>query len=157
MTVIAGPDKPLLDCILLLDDDLDDRELFFDAAKSVHSAINVVLLKNWEELFEKSYLTEATPEAIFLDLNMPKKNGNECLRLIRKDPQLNNIPVIIYSTTVNPTDVNDTFEHGAVLFVRKFNSYEQMILLMSKIVKKEIELKRPPDKNAYVVNTNLVR
>ena len=151
----VAPDKPLLECILLLDDDLDDRELFFDAAKSVHSDINVFLLKNWEELFEKSYLSMGTPEAIFLDLNMPRKNGNECLRLIRKDPQLNSIPVIIYSTTINPADVDDTFEHGAVFFLRKFNSYDSMIALFEKLIRKKIVLEKPSDKQQFILNNLL--
>jgi DNA-binding NarL/FixJ family response regulator len=150
MTGIERSDRSLIKCILLLDDDLDDRELFYDAVKAIHADTKVILLKNWEELFEKSYLRQGEPEVIFLDLNMPRKIGNECLKLIALDDQLKNIPVVIYSTTVNPADVDDTFEHGAVLFVRKFNSYEQMLSFMSKLIQREIKLVRPVDLKAFV-------
>lgn len=142
----------MLECILLLDDDLDDRELFYDAVKSVHADTKVILLKNWEELFEKSYLQQGKPEVIFLDLNMPRKNGNECLRLIMKDPQLFNIPVIIYSTTINPADVEDTFENGAVFFLRKFTSYDSMVKLFDKLIKGKITLEKPANRQQFILN-----
>jgi CheY-like chemotaxis protein len=152
MTGIGESDKSLLECILLLDDDQDDRELFYDAVKSVHADTKVILLKNWEELFEKSFLQHGTPQVIFLDLNMPRKNGNECLRMIRKDPQLNNIPVIIYSTTINPADVGDTFENGAVFFLRKFTSYDTMVNMFDKLIKGKITLAKPADQQKFILN-----
>jgi CheY-like chemotaxis protein len=152
MTGIERSDKSMLECVLLLDDDLDDRELFFDAVKSVHADIKVILLKSCEELFEKSYLELGKPEVIFLDLNMPRKNGNECLRLIRKDVQLSNIPVIIYTTTINPADVEDTFENGAVFFLRKFTSYDMMIKLFDMIIRKKILLEKPISQQEFMLD-----
>ena len=151
MTNDPGIGNSMMNCILLLDDDQDDRDLFYEVVKMVNEDIKIFLLKDWEELFEKSFLSEAKPDAIFLDLNMPRKNGNECLRSIKQDPQLRDIPVIIYSTTINPNDLDVTFKEGAHFFLRKFNSYETMTLIMEKLIRNEIPMIKPVDKKQFVL------
>ena len=57
--------------------------------------------------------------AIFIDLNMPKLNGKEGLQLLRQDPNYQRTPLIIYSTSNNPEDVNECLKVGATAFITK--------------------------------------
>jgi CheY-like chemotaxis protein len=102
------------------DDDDDDRELFSDAINEVDSAIQYVAVKNGEEaltlLKDKN---TALPDYIFLDLNMPRMNGKQCLAEIKKDERLRFIPVIIYSTTRRPKDEEEMKQLGAAYFLTK--------------------------------------
>jgi CheY-like chemotaxis protein len=67
---------------------------------------------------------DAMPRVIFLDLNMPRKNGYEVLEEIRRDDKLKGFPVVIFSTTSNDTAITKTREMGAHLFVSKPRSYQ---------------------------------
>src|SRR3954470_20640516 len=98
--------------IILADDDADDRELFREALNETHKTMFktakdglslMQLLKDGKEL----------PDAIFLDLNMPRMNGHECLKEIKKDKHLRKIPVLIYSTSKSPEYIQETYENGA--------------------------------------------
>ena len=122
--------------IMLVDDDSDDRDLFFEAIAFVSPTAKVETKRDGEELMDHLSKTHSLPDVIFLDLNMPRKNGKECLAEIMADGRLNTIPVVIYTTSLNPTDIHETFNQGACRFFRKPNSVEDLkellnILLMS--------------------------
>ena len=110
--------------ILLADDDPDDRELFTEAAEA-HGA-KVQSVPNGMQLMSLLRTAEILPDFILLDLNMPEKNGKECLREIRADRRFNDIPVIIYSTSSSKKDVDETFEMGADLYITKPNSFSEL-------------------------------
>src|SRR6478752_6042239 len=113
--------------VLLADDDSDDRELFREAAGFVDPNVNIITANDGEELMTNLTRDNMTmPDLIFLDLNMPKKNGKECLSEIRSNSILKGIPVIIYTTSLNPIDIEDTFNSGALYFFRKPNSFEEL-------------------------------
>jgi PleD family two-component response regulator len=111
--------------VVLADDDADDRDLFIELLSQPNVNVNTVI--NGTELLH--YLDKRTddlPDCIFLDLNMPVLGGKECLQQIRATEKLKDIPVIIYSTSSNRKDVEDTFSMGANLYVVKANSYITM-------------------------------
>lgn len=112
--------------LLLADDDSDDRDLFVEALSFIDPTIIVTVKRDGEELME--YLDQNSPtiDAIFLDLNMPRKNGRECLVELRANPRYRGIPIIIYTTSLNPIDIEETFKHGATFFLRKPNSFEEL-------------------------------
>lgn len=117
--------------ILLADDDPDDRDLFEEAASSLDPAASIVSFRDGVELMH--YLTD-DPEVfdmIFLDLNMPKKNGKECLLEIYQHTKFRNIPVIIYTTSLNPIDIDSTFQSGAFRFFKKPNSFDELKEILS--------------------------
>lgn len=121
--------------ILLADDDPDDREFFEDAIAEVNPQMKLSLVKDGAELMK--FLTAAEgnlPDVIFLDLNMPGKNGKECLSEIRESQQLRNIPVVIYSTTGSHHDIDETFKMGANLFMRKPTSFRDLVQLARKVI-----------------------
>src|SRR5687767_1642323 len=106
--------------ILIIDDDADDIELFCMAVAEIDKSIKCISARTGEEalkILKKSLLRK--PDYIFLDLNMPRMNGKQCLSLIKKDPELCDIPVIIYSTSKLPEDYRETKELGAVYFLTK--------------------------------------
>ena len=78
--------------------------------------------------------TRGVPDLIFLDLNMPNKTGRECLEMIRREARLKTIPVVIYSTSSSPKDIDETFEGGANLYVRKPYSFKELQLISRKIL-----------------------
>jgi CheY-like chemotaxis protein len=119
--------------ILFSDDDTDDALLFTQAADLMTSSILLSFAEDGEQLMR--YLSkEMLPDLIFLDLNMPVKNGMECLREIRSDKKLDWLPVIIYTTSDNPKDIDICYELRANLYVVKPTSFESIIKTLKKII-----------------------
>jgi CheY-like chemotaxis protein len=136
--------------IVLADDDADDRELFEEALSDIHPNAVLTTAQDGEELMFilRNY---HKPDLLFLDLNMPRKNGKECLREIHRNPLLNGIPIVIFSTSINPLDIEETFSLGAVLFLRKPNSYEELKRNVSTIFFEKIG--SPRSKENFLVTS----
>jgi CheY-like chemotaxis protein len=120
--------------ILYADDDADDREIFCEAIKEINPAIKVVLGKDGEETLKILSLQKDLPNLIFLDINMPKMDGIECLVKLKSDNRLKGIPVIIYSTTSNKSDQSKIALLGASDFILKGNSFESVKKSLHKIL-----------------------
>ena len=119
--------------ILFSDDDTDDALLFTQAADLLRSPILLSFAEDGEQLMK--YLDkDSLPDMIFLDLNMPVKNGVECLREIRSNKKLDWLPVIVYTTSDNTRDIDACFELGANLYVVKPTSFESIIKTLKKIL-----------------------
>jgi CheY-like chemotaxis protein len=116
--------------IVLADDDADDRDLFNEAMEIINPIIKVEMVRDGQELMDFLH-QNVRPDLIFLDLNMPKKNGKECLTEIRIDAKLKDIPVIIYTTSLNPSDIEACSQGGATNFIRKPNSFEELKSILS--------------------------
>ena len=113
--------------IFLADDDADDRDFFADALKEISVQTELTTANDGVELMttlEETVTAPPPPHVIFLDLNMPRKNGFECLEEIRRTPKLKNIPVAIFSTTANENAIETTYSLGANCYIRKPNSHE---------------------------------
>ena len=123
--------------VLIIDDDDDDRSLFSDALEEVNNTVMCVSVADGQEGLE--ILRDARlelPDLIFLDLNMPRLNGKQCLEEIKKIPGLAHIPVIMYSTTKRIEDVEETRKLGAAYFLTKpalFNDICQAIKMLLDI------------------------
>lgn len=120
--------------IVMVDDDVDDREMFTEAASELNLNLDVVCMESGRHLI--SLLNDAEkkrPDVIVLDLNMPDKNGRECLDDIRNSAKLKHIPVIIYSTSSSGTDIEDTYNKGANLYIRKPSSFSDLRLVIKAI------------------------
>lgn len=104
----------------LIDDDDDDQEIFSLALNTIDKNISFVTANDGIEALNKLNIDHAfTPHYIFLDLNMVRMGGRECLKEIRKIPRLNNIPVIIYSTSSEQKDITETMLLGASDYIVK--------------------------------------
>ena len=120
--------------ILLVDDDLDDRELFVEAFSALGGTAKVETLEASEYLLDHLDNAETLPDYIFLDLNMPRKSGKECLKEIQHNYRLKEIRVVIYSTSINPRDVAETYQDGAYCFIQKPNSFSELKRLLQKVI-----------------------
>ncbi len=106
--------------VLLADDNEDDRVDFVEAFESLKIHTSVKTVNNGVELM--NFLNEPSsqlPHIIFLDLNMPKKSGLECLIEIRKSERLKRLTVAVYSTSSSEKDIDRTFLNGANIYIKK--------------------------------------
>ncbi len=117
--------KPLN--ILLADDDKDDRSFFSMALESLTIPTLLKTVMDGEKLM--AYLDENSSEltdVLFLDLNMPRKNGFECLSEIKQSPKLKALPVIIFSTSFVQEVVDQLYMNGAQYYMRKPSEFSQL-------------------------------
>jgi DNA-binding NtrC family response regulator len=106
--------------ILLIDDDEDDRKLFFEATADYDNTIKYVAAADAREaLLYLNNAANALPDFIFLDLRMPGLNGEQCLIEIKKNLRLASIPVIIYTTSRDVKESVKLKGLGAAHFMSK--------------------------------------
>lgn len=121
--------------ILLADDDEDDRLFFKDALAETRLKTQVHTVNDGAYLME--YLAQPgirLPDIIFLDLNMPRKGGIECLKEIRRDPRLKDICIAIYSTSSSEADIEDTFVMGANVYIRKPGDFNELKGVLEEVI-----------------------
>lgn len=110
------PEKFLTKTIYLADDDADDRMLFEEALKEVTHSSKLTTAKDGEHLMEiLNDSPPGNPDVIFLDLNMPLKNGFECLKQIKASDQFKDIPVIVYSTSCQQESIQKCMTRGQAI------------------------------------------
>ena len=120
--------------VVLADDDKDDQELFQDALTEANIPVALATVDNGQQLMDHlKDPSEPNPDIIFLDINMPVKNGKEVLAEIKSDETLNEIPIVMLSTSGHVKDVEDTFTAGANLYVQKPGSFKSLIIFLKKI------------------------
>ena len=106
--------------LLIIDDDIDDQELFTEAIGELNGDFSCDCASNGEEGLDRLNDTSLPlPHLIFLDLNMPMKNGSECLSFIKKNEKLKKLPVIIYSTSLHVEIADLLYKNGAHYYIRK--------------------------------------
>ena len=127
--------------ILLVDDDAEDQFIFCDA---VENAEPVHVERSGVDAIDylSSIPHEQLPCVILADLNMPKMNGNELLKQLKGNERFSNIPVIIYTTSVNEMEKQACLALGAYDYITKPLSYKQSIDVAQMVVKLCRELKK---------------
>lgn len=140
--------------VMLVDDDSDDRDLFKEVIEDLDAAIEVKAVEDGFKLMRTlNEPTAVLPTLIFLDLNMPGKNGKQCLAEIKTDSRLTDIPVVIYSTSVNKKDIQETHERGANLYISKPNTFRGLISVVEKVFSLDLDkLRRPPTMQDFVLS-----
>jgi CheY-like chemotaxis protein len=138
--------------IFLAEDDPDEREIFLEAIGDILPSASVQTADDGRDLMKLLLLKETKiPDVIFLDLNMPCKNGFECLDEIRKHEVLKAVPVIIYSGSSNPASVASSFELGATFYLPKPNSLLQLKSTMIKVFAMDLRELGVPTKEKFVL------
>jgi CheY-like chemotaxis protein len=121
--------------ILLADDDESDRFLFREALDELEIDAVVNTVNDGVQLMDHLTQPEAPlPNLLFIDLNMPRKNGLECLKEIRANERLKDIPVAIYSTSAFEKDVDETFANGASVYIKKPDDFGALKQVLDKAV-----------------------
>lgn len=109
--------------IYYTDDDLDDQELFKDAVGEVSKYSRVCVQDSGDQLLELLKTTLPFPCLIFLDLNLPVKNGYQVLTELKREQHFKDLPVIIFTTSSDAHSIATTRELGANLYISKPTSY----------------------------------
>ena len=121
--------------ILLVDDNLNEHFFFKHALVQVSRPIKFEALEGGIELLD--YFKDdqkPLPDILFLDINMPLKNGKECLSALRSDSRFDKVPVVMYSTSDAQRDIDETYALGADLYVRKPNGMEALRAMISSVI-----------------------
>ena len=114
--------------ILLIEDDIIDAMTVKRALKELKVSNPVIRVENGEKAI--AYLKDKNnvrPTIILLDLNMPKMNGLEFLKIIKADPRFNFIPVIVLTTSGDEKDKIETFKHSIAGYMIKPVDYNQFV------------------------------
>jgi CheY-like chemotaxis protein len=113
--------------LLLADDDLDDCIMFEKALKELPINTHLKTVYDGDDLLkELSGKNSGLPDLIFLDLNMPRINGVECLHIIKTSEELKKIPVIIFSTSIHETLARKLIDKGAKECIQKPSSFREL-------------------------------
>ncbi len=141
--------------IFLTDDDTDDCQLFSEIIQEINPVKDAKLTISNDGVALMKTLDETVPpppEVIFLDLNMPRKNGFECLEEIRKTPKLMDIPVVIFSTSSSNDVVDRSYKFGANYYICKPQSYTQLKKTIAHVLSLGWEkLSGRPDRDNFVI------
>lgn len=113
--------------VLLADDDKDDCMFFKEALEELPITTHLTIVNDGEQLMKLLIKgTDHLPHVLFLDLNMPRKNGFECLTEIKLNKKLSQLFVIIFSTSSEQEIVNLLYEKGAQYYIRKPSEFTQI-------------------------------
>jgi len=113
--------------ILLADDDFDDRNFFSEALKKLPVPPILKAVTDGEQLMDLLTGETVLPDILFLDINMPRKGGLECLAEIKASAKLKDIPVIIFSTSNPKETVGAFFRTGAAVYIHKPGDFRQLV------------------------------
>ena len=113
--------------ILIVDDDSEDVQFLMEALHQTNQAYDCVAVSNGEEALRFLSDTVENPEYIFLDLNMPRINGKECLIEIKNNNRFIDVPIVIYSTTSQKKEMDELYHLGANYFLTKPHSFRSLI------------------------------
>ena len=123
--------------ILLADDDADDRFFFEEVLNEISLTTSLKAVPDGVSLMQFFCKATELPDVLFLDINMPRKGGCECLQEIRKDSRLSSMVVVMYSTSFNPTVIKSLRENGANYYIRKpgeFSTLKRVILNVLSLI-----------------------
>jgi len=123
---------------LMAEDDLQDRLLVRKAFESARAAHHLSFVADGEELLrylrrQAPFSNVRRPDLILLDLNMPRMDGREALREIRRDPQLRVLPVVVLTTSAAEEDILHSYDLGANSYIRKPATFREMVEVVEAI------------------------
>lgn len=119
--------------LLLADDDQDDCLFFKEALAELPVASTLTTVNDGAELMRLlTAMVPGLPDILFLDLNMPRKTGMECLAEIKMDKKLKDLFVVIFSTSYNQDTVDSLYKKGAHYYIRKPGTFDQLKAVIDK-------------------------
>jgi len=121
--------------ILIIDDDSDDLLIFFDALSEIDATVKCQAMSDgYDAIQSLSAAQSPLPDLIFLDMNMPRLNGKAFLAEIKQSVKLQHIPVVIYTSSKLPKDINDAKSLGAAYYLNKPNGYLQLKVALREVL-----------------------
>jgi CheY-like chemotaxis protein len=124
--------------ILLIDDDEEDKNFFREALQEVDNTVQYFEANNGQHALDMLNASNALlPDLIFLDLNMPVMDGKQCLQSIMRSKKLCHIPIIIYTTSHQQYDIDETKKLGASHFITKPIYFEDISRVIGEALEKK--------------------
>jgi response regulator RpfG family c-di-GMP phosphodiesterase len=120
--------------ICIAEDDPDDYDFFSNTLKEINSKIKLTWFQTCEDLLTYLKTEKDLPCLIVLDMNMPKMDGQTCLVSIKKELNLLNIPIIIFSTAGHPHIIREAIQAGAHKYLFKPSSLEEFKKIVCEIL-----------------------
>ena len=139
--------------ILICDDDEDDRMLSKQALEEAHVSNDVRFVEDGEQLLDYLYQrgeyagetgTAPRPGLILLDLNMPKMDGREALKLIKGDKALHDIPIVVLTTSGLDQDIVRSYQLGVNSFIKKPVTFSGLVEAMNVLGRYWLEIVELP-------------
>lgn len=125
-----------INTLLLVDDDQDDRFLFKEALAEADDTVVYTEADSGADALEKLISGKISiPDLIFLDINMPRLNGLDCLKRLKGNDSLKYIPVVMYSTSASKEYQKECFNNGAELYIEKPSDFWQLCDELKNILK----------------------
>jgi CheY-like chemotaxis protein len=123
--------------IFIVDDDPDDRQVILEAFLENNSLIDYVFIETGDHLMDRlqKCKPDNLPSLILLDLNMPGMLGLHALKKIRDNRSFSHIPVVVLTTSTFSQDENSSYKLGANCFVRKPDSYQDLLEIAASILR----------------------
>lgn len=142
--------------ILVADDDADDRMMLKEAFEESRLANRLHFVSDGEELMDylhrrgawKDSKLSPRPGLILLDLNMPKKDGREALKEIKSDPELKQIPVVVFTTSKAEEDIYRSYNLGVNSFISKPVTFDALVGITRELGKYWFEIVELPVRGA---------
>lgn len=129
-----SPKHKPVQTIWLADDDGDDRALLQEALFEIAPDVKLVSFEDGHEIIHHLREADVFPDVVLLDINMPKKNGFECLSEIKGNPELSSLATIIWSTGISPNHTEKAFNLGVRLYVKKPSGFSRLLDIVKVIV-----------------------
>ena len=143
--------------ILLADDDDADCLLFKEALEELPVSATLTIVHNGEQLIEKISKKENTlPDVLFLDLNMPRKNGFASLEFLKRSNELQDLPVVIYSTSSNEEMIKNVFRNAAHYYICKPNDFLQLKKVIYEALMLITQKNSLPLKEKFMITGNSI-
>jgi CheY-like chemotaxis protein len=119
--------------ILNIDDDKDDRAMFCMALERIDPEIQCIEIESGEDAVEMLLNSSFTPDFIFMDINMPRMNGYECVKEIHQYPKLKNTTIVMFSSTFNPRDQVE-FGMLGLKYLLKTSNLKSLVESLRKLI-----------------------
>ena len=143
--------NPQIINVWLADDDQDDCEIFKDILQQILPLATLTIIGNGEILLNS--LTPARkPDILFLDINMPCRNGLDCLVEIRAQRHFSRLPIIIFSSSTQTKHIDASYDYGANLYYSKPASFQELIAGLSNLLTMDWSDPYTVTKNHYINN-----
>lgn len=143
--------KPI--SILLADDDIDDCYLFRKALEELPQTTQLSIVNDGTQLMDLlNDETKAFPDVLFLDINMPRKNGIECLAEIKHNKKLKEVSVVMFSTSNSREKIDGLLKTGAHVYIRKPGDFEQLKRTIQHALSMATDITFPNSQLKYILN-----
>ena len=116
-----------------MEDDADDIALFRQALGEADFDSVLHVARDGEEAMAFLHGADPVPDLIILDLNLPRMNGHEVLRRVKRDPQLRRLPVVVLTTSNSEKDVNDAYAEYVNVYIQKPPEFERLVEVVRQL------------------------